>query len=336
MSNLNNFMKNNKGYYSWIHSLNRAAVESQILGAKMLKEQREEGADEDLIARLKDAKMRAGRDTYHNVHNAKNPQARDAAPVGDADDVEDDAEDGVVGQVAIIPHRENDEPSTDTDEYQTRIPTSRLPEIEAGTFPPPSVQHPPAQFPTPEAAAAEVRRLNAPKDAAKVREYHQQEAAKEAKEKVEAGRRAGKGPKELEKIARDAVEAYKARQRQNLLSEPPEESEEVVTPEGQRLMLPRTESVSQKINKFLREEEEMVTDRAATRRPGTAFDSTSAFKEMNIPHGIRKMIKGAPTTSKLFSTLIGIIDNSEQHDPEHVKFANDYFETIARFMDQQR
>lgn len=329
-------MKNNKGYYSWIHSLNRAAVESQILGAKMLKEQREEGADEDLIARLKDAKMRAGRDTYHNVHNAKNPQARDAAPVGDADDVKDDAEDGVVGQVAVIPHRENDEPSTDADEYQTRIPTSRLPEIEAGTFPPPSVEHPPAQFPTPEAAAAEVRRLNASKDAAKVREYHQQEAAKEAKEKVEAGRRAGKGPKELEKIARDAVEAYKARQRQNLLSEPPEESEEVVTPEGQRLMLPRTESVSQKINKFLREEEEMVTDRAATRRPGTAFDSTSAFKEMNIPHGIRKMIKGAPTTSKIFSTLIGIIDNSEQHHPEHVKFANDYFETIARFMDQQR
>ena len=31
-------MKNNKGYYSWIHSLNRAGIESQKRGFKMLKE----------------------------------------------------------------------------------------------------------------------------------------------------------------------------------------------------------------------------------------------------------------------------------------------------------
>jgi len=334
-------MKNNKGYYSWIHSLNRAAVESQILGAKMLKEQREEGGDEKLKGEFLARKQATGQDDRRGGQNKKTDveptdvEPTDVKPVGDANAVEDDAEDGVVGQAAIIPHRENDEPSTDTDEYQTRIPTSRLPEIEAGTFPPPAIPQPPAQFPTPEAAAAEVRRLNAPKDAAKVREYHQQEAAKQAKEKVDAARRAGKGPKELEKIARDAVEAYKERRKLELTAEAPLRTTNVVTSDGKQTLSMPLESVSQKINKFLREEE-MVTDRVATSRPGTAFDSTSAFKDMNVPHGIRKMIKGAPTTSKLFSTLIGIIDNSEQHDPEHVKFANDYFETIARFMDQQR
>lgn len=33
-------MKNNKGYYSWIHSLNRAALQSQQIGQKMINEER--------------------------------------------------------------------------------------------------------------------------------------------------------------------------------------------------------------------------------------------------------------------------------------------------------
>jgi hypothetical protein len=48
MSNLNNFMKNNKGYYSWIHSLKQAAMQSHTKGAEMLSEARkrvEQGPD---------------------------------------------------------------------------------------------------------------------------------------------------------------------------------------------------------------------------------------------------------------------------------------------------
>jgi hypothetical protein len=40
MSNLNIFMKNNKGYYHWIHSLKSAAIDSFSKGQEMLQEQK--------------------------------------------------------------------------------------------------------------------------------------------------------------------------------------------------------------------------------------------------------------------------------------------------------
>ena len=40
LSSINNFMKNNKGYYSWIHSLNEAAIKAQTKGQEMLAEEK--------------------------------------------------------------------------------------------------------------------------------------------------------------------------------------------------------------------------------------------------------------------------------------------------------
>jgi hypothetical protein len=43
MSSLNNFMKNNKGYYQWIHSLKAASVEAHFKGRAMLEESLQSG-----------------------------------------------------------------------------------------------------------------------------------------------------------------------------------------------------------------------------------------------------------------------------------------------------
>lgn len=232
-------MKNNKGYYSWIHSLKNAAMQSQHKGFEMLKEAREMGGDEDLRNELKKEKTERGSDTRQGGQNKK----VDVEPVGDANAVDMDNDDGVMG---------DDIPGMVQPSKKVSLGRTRLPEIEAGTFPPPSVQHPPAQFPTPEAAAAEVSRLNAPRRAAhaaaeqaQTRAFHQQEATKAAQAAVEAARKAGKGPKGQKAAAVKAVEDYKNLRRQELSAEPPERYTEV---EGG--MLPM-ESVSQKIDRLL-------------------------------------------------------------------------------------
>ncbi len=56
---LNIHMKNNKGYYSWIHSMKNAAMESHFNGQKMLKEAREDDYDPEVAARI--AALRSGR-----------------------------------------------------------------------------------------------------------------------------------------------------------------------------------------------------------------------------------------------------------------------------------
>jgi len=226
-------MKNIKGYYSWIHSLNNAAIESQNKAFKMLNEAREGGKDVDLQAQLRARKMSMGRDTIQGGQNKK-----DVEPVGDANAVDIDNDDGVMG---------DDVPMGD--QYLTQVPATKLPAITSGAFPPPSAQHPAPQFPTPEAASAELARLNAPareqSDKAKVRAFHQEEATKAAKAAVEAARKAGKSPAAQRAAAVKAVEDYKNLRRKELTAEPPERTTEV---EGG--MLPM-ESVSQKIDRLL-------------------------------------------------------------------------------------
>jgi hypothetical protein len=235
MSNLNIFMKNIKGYYSWIHSLKNAAIQSQQKGFQMLKEAKEMGGDEELKGQFLARKKSMGRDTVQGGQNKK-----DLEPVGDANDVDVDNDDGEMG---------DDIPTMVQPSEKVPVGRTRLPEIEAGTFPPPSADHPPAQFPTPEAAAAEVSRLNAAKKAAseqaQTRAFHQQEATKTATAAVEAARKAGKGPKAQKAAAVKAVEDYKNLRKQELSAQPSERYTEV---EGG--MLPM-ESVSQKIDRLL-------------------------------------------------------------------------------------
>jgi hypothetical protein len=87
MSNLNNFMKNNKGYYSWIHSLKQAAMQSHTKGAEMLSEARkrvEQGMDLDAKAAI-DAEIRARGER-------RALSAKELAAAGDANDVAAEAQ----------------------------------------------------------------------------------------------------------------------------------------------------------------------------------------------------------------------------------------------------
>lgn len=52
-------MKNNKGYYSWIHSMKNAALESQFKGQRMLNEANQDDYDPQIAAKI--AASRAGR-----------------------------------------------------------------------------------------------------------------------------------------------------------------------------------------------------------------------------------------------------------------------------------
>lgn len=296
-------MNKNKGYYSWIHSLKNAAMQSQQKGFEMLKEAREMGGDEELKARLKARKMELGRDTnLDEPHNKK-----DVKPAGDANAVIQDAEDGVMGDEGL--------------EYVSRIPTTQEPAIRAGTFPPPSGVHPPPQFPTPEAAAAEVSRLNASRkgntEQTQTRAFHQQEATKAAKAAVEAARKAGKGPKGQKAAAVKAVEDYKNLRRKELAGEPPERYTEV---EGG--MLPM-ESVSHKIDRLLGEEK--------ASRPGPITDPSIVG---GFPRGMLGLIKGPKTEKAIMSLMVDMVDNPENYDPKHVRHAHETLQTISKFMNQ--
>ena len=119
-------MKNNKGYYSWIHSLNQAALQSHAKGKEMLAEQKgllkeERGPDFKEMAKEFEgapvnvhpdypeeknmspaeiyAKIKAEKIARGEGRNLKRTRGAnvDVKPVGDANDVERDAEDGEMG-----------------------------------------------------------------------------------------------------------------------------------------------------------------------------------------------------------------------------------------------
>lgn len=267
-------MKNNKGYYSWIHAMKNAAMESQFKGHKMLNEQIDPNwrpdfkavagalqrpgeapvinpkhpgdaslTPEQIFDEIKTGKIARG-DERNLTRNLKGlakdmdpnkPVARDMNP--NNADMDGDG-DGEADEVAMLAAAKTSFVSPST---------SKLSAIQSGAFPPSPAQHPPAQFPTPEAAAAEVRRLNAPSDAMRMRQIHQQEATREATAAVEAARKAGHGPRGQRAAAEKAVAAYKERQ----LQEPPEESEEVVI-DGQSLAMPKIqESINNIIGRLL-------------------------------------------------------------------------------------
>ena len=196
-------MKNIKGYYSWIHSLKNAAMESQAKGFEMLKEAREEGGNEALKAQFKKEKELRGSDTNQGGQNRKT----DVEPVGDANAVDVDNDDGVMG---------DDVPGMIKSTAKVSSGRSKLSDIKSGAFPPPSVAHPPARFPTPEAAAAEVKRLNAQKDVV---------AAIEAEAENE-----------------QRAEDYEDEERDRQMT---------IDMQVHRMMSPRMESLSQKIDRLL-------------------------------------------------------------------------------------
>lgn len=339
-------MKNNKGHYSWIHSLKEAAILSYAKGQKMLNEELNPNwkpdfkavagalqrpgeapvinpkhpgdaslSPEQIFDKIKQEKIARGdqRNLTRNLEGlAQDMDPNNADMDGDGDG---DADEVAASAAAKTPT------------VSAAPATSKLPSIQSGTFPPPSAQHPPAQFPTPEAAASKVRELNEPGDAKRMKEFHMQQAIEAAKAAVESAKKAGHGPKGQKAAAEAAVEDYKKRRAAELNQEPPERSTEVVI-DGQSLAMPM-ESVNNIINKILNENGGMSKDRVSSSRPGTTYDMETAG-ELALPRSIRRKIKGPPTDTNLFKTLIAIIDNPNDHDPEEVAYADNFFRTIAR------
>lgn len=132
MSSLNIFMKNNKGYYSWIHALKEAALISQKKGYEMLNEQykpdfkeiekalKKPGeapvinpnypsdaskTSEQIYDEIKDVKVSRGEQRNLSKNIGKDPDAGkvDLKPLGDAQAVEDDGSDHIIGNNAVDP-----------------------------------------------------------------------------------------------------------------------------------------------------------------------------------------------------------------------------------------
>lgn len=338
-------MKNIKGYYSWIHSLKEAAILSHTKGQKMLNEELDPNwkpnfkavagalqrpgeapvinpkhpgdaslTPEQIFDKIKQEKIARGdqRNLTRNIEGlAQDMDPNNADMDGDGDG---DADEVAASAAAKTPSA------------SAAPATSKLPAIQSGTFPPPSAQHPPAQFPTPQAAAAKVRELNAPGDAKRVKEFHMQQATEAGRAAAEEADKAGLGPKAKRAAVVAAIEKYKQRRREELTAEPPEKSEEVVI-DGQSLAMPM-ESVNSVIGRLLNEGG-ISRDRVSSSRPGTTFDTDTAG-ELALPRSIRKLIKGAPTNTNIFKTLIGVVENPENHDPADVAYADNFFKTIAR------
>lgn len=329
-------MKNIKGYYSWIHSLKEAAMLSQYKGHKMLNEEINPNWKPD----FKEVAVALQRPGEAPVINPKHPEDAEMSSEEIFDKIKQEKiERGDQRNFSKNAEKFAKEVSDDEDDTSTPPATpaapkqsspSRLAAIQSGNFPPTSAQHPPAEYSTPEQAAAKVRELNAPSDAKRIKQHHQQEATRAAREAVEAARKAGHGPRGQRAAAEKAVEDYKKQQREEMYPEPPESSVEVVTPEGHRMNLPM-ESVNRVINKMLKEEDGMAMDATSSKRPGTTYDRDTAG-ELELPRSIRRKIKGAPTQSAIFSTLIDMIDNPDNHDPADVAYADNFFKTVARVM----
>jgi hypothetical protein len=98
-SQLNIHMKNNKGYYHWIHSLNSVVSGNQIRAQKILTEQNigkttaqsiaNAGGDAGVYIHLKKLK-----DAERAAMQQRNLGPIDSKPMGSAQSVEDDAQDG--------------------------------------------------------------------------------------------------------------------------------------------------------------------------------------------------------------------------------------------------
>ena len=160
-------MNNNKGYYGWIHSLNQAGLQAQQNGARMLNEVNKSGkkagrpatpfnVEYDPVehAKIKADYIKHG-DEKSNIQRSRT-QLQNAGnkvnlePAGDINqDGQRDAND------------ERDQHST----IPSMIATSTdFPSYNLPDEPPPTREHPAPWYPTPEAAAAAVRALNANKE----------------------------------------------------------------------------------------------------------------------------------------------------------------------------
>ena len=193
-------MKNNKGYYSWIHSLKNAAVQSQQKGFEMLKEQREMGGDENLKREFLARKQATGQDDRRGGQNRKDvtPANSDINGDGEGTALEVQAD---VGSDGKLDGR------------------SRLADIKSGAFPPPSAEHPEPKY-TKAEAEAEVRRHNLERAASAPKptlepspeDSERAELVRIAKEAMQAAAKKGQGKAQQREAGRKAIRSVPPRE----------------------------------------------------------------------------------------------------------------------------
>ena len=117
-------MSNNKGYYGWIHSMNKAAIEAQQKGQDMRKQSKTSLTEEKMtpeqeqtLAQIRAEKMARGEKRNLSRLQGQDPDvAGDMEPTGNANAVAADASDGIMG---------DEDEFLDTDPYVTKqnLPT---------------------------------------------------------------------------------------------------------------------------------------------------------------------------------------------------------------------
>lgn len=120
-------MKNNKGYYSWIHSMNAAALEAHQKGREMLSEAKSGNDQEKMtpeqqqtLSQIRAEKIARGEKRNLTSLQGQDPDAvGDIKPAGNANQVASDASDGIIG---------DEEEFLDTDPFLTKenLPTYPL------------------------------------------------------------------------------------------------------------------------------------------------------------------------------------------------------------------
>jgi hypothetical protein len=298
MSNLNNFMKNNKGYYSWIHSMKQAAVESHLKGRKMLSEQKEKG--EEYFKEVGKALVRPGEapvvhpdypeeasmtsaQTYEKIKAEKMARGEgrnlkrtrggenDVVPAGDANAVHADAQDGVMGD--------------EGDEGEPITLGSVKPSAKPGKTSP---------------IAARAR--------------------------VEAGY-ALPGDKEI-------VDADEREYMDSL--EPPARYREIARPDGKIGLEDMDESINSKIKRIISEMrgEEPVRDLPArgergTMKTGQSGESAGLLGQRLPTDLINKIEPTQRNPQGIIKHLIQVIENPNEHPAHHYKIANEIFSAMG-------
>jgi hypothetical protein len=326
-------MKNIKGYYSWIHSLNEAAIQSQQKGFEMLKEEK--------ARRITDPQRQAALSGQMQPPAPRTMPGDDVLPIyGEAGQQLDAAR--ASDLKAAMAAEIQDKMKSGVRGYEKVTPTSVS---LAGGDPGAYVEI--ARMKRAELAAKRAR-ATGPVDAAPTGDADDVAMDAEDGEMADPGIGDPSSPLPTYSLAaqarsdharelyKEASRAARIAARQAAAEEDYEEREDARRLSGPTGRTGETynESVNKKINKLLNEkieDEEGDAESEISNIRGTANvgGEQSIFAAGTYPGGIFNKIKGPRTESAQIKHLIKIVSNPENHPPEHVKYADEFLKAMA-------
>ncbi len=315
-------MKNNKGYYSWIHSMKQAAMESHFKGRKMLSEQKEKS--EEYFKEVGKALVRPGEapvvhpdypeeasmtsaQTYEKIKAEKMARGEgrnlkrtrggenDVVPAGDANAVHVDAQDGVMGD-------EGDDDELGADQFEV----SRFKDVSWKR----------EMMTAPDMAMPSGKPATKPGKTSPIA----------ARARVEAGF-ALPGDKEI-------VDADEREYMDSL--EPPARYREIARPDGKIGLEDMDENVNTKLKRIISEMrgEEPVRDlpvrgERGTMKTGQSGESAGLLGQRLPTDLINKIEPTQRNPEGIIKHLIQVIENPNEHPAHHYKIANEIFSAMG-------